>query len=178
MKLMDRITLLAKADAHGVVESLEDRALLLKQHVREAEMEVDRKRARLEALENEHRRIGEETERLSDRSAALEADIALAMNEDKEELARYAIKKLLPLRAAAERLESRGQQVGSEKDGLAEQLSAQQRELDELKNRVRADLAAAKQRAASDLDLGFDSYVVTDEDVEMELLRRRRGGAA
>ena len=49
IRLRDRITTLLKADAHGLVESLEERSLLLKQYLREAEIELNRKRARLEA---------------------------------------------------------------------------------------------------------------------------------
>ena len=43
LRLFDRIGLLLKADAHGVVESLEERSLLLKQYVREAEIELNQK---------------------------------------------------------------------------------------------------------------------------------------
>ena len=39
MKFFDRLTTLIKADAHGVVDALEERSLLLRQHVREAELE-------------------------------------------------------------------------------------------------------------------------------------------
>ena len=53
LKLFDRIATLLKADAHGIVESLEERTLLLKQYVREAELELNRKRARLDALREE-----------------------------------------------------------------------------------------------------------------------------
>jgi len=56
-KLFDRIATLVKADAHGVIESLEERALLLKQYVREAEIELNQKRARLEAVREEEKRL-------------------------------------------------------------------------------------------------------------------------
>ena len=44
MNLFDRISILMKADAHGVMESLEDRSRLLKQCLRDAEAELERKR--------------------------------------------------------------------------------------------------------------------------------------
>jgi phage shock protein A len=59
LKLFDRIARLVAADAHGVVESLEERSLLLKQYLREAELEVNRKRARLEAVREEEKRLRE-----------------------------------------------------------------------------------------------------------------------
>ena len=46
MKILDRMGLLMRADAHGVMDQLEERSLLLKQHLREAELELDHKRAR------------------------------------------------------------------------------------------------------------------------------------
>jgi phage shock protein A len=51
MRILDRMGLMIRADAHGVMDQLEERSLLLKQHLREAELELDRKRARLEARE-------------------------------------------------------------------------------------------------------------------------------
>lgn len=178
MKLFDRLTMLAKADAHGVVESLEDRALLLKQYVREAEIEVDRKRARVEALDAEHHRLTEEETRVAERMSALDADISLAMGEDKEDLARFSIKKLLPLRATADRIAIRLKHVSNERQNLGDMLASQERELDELKNRVRSHLATQAEAAANDSGNEYPIYHVTDEDVELELLRRQQGGAA
>ncbi|MEE8410107.1 MAG: PspA/IM30 family protein [Myxococcota bacterium] len=178
MKLFDRLAMLAKADAHGVVESLEDRALLLKQYVREAEIEVDRKRARVEALDAEHHRLSEEGARATERMRAIDADISLAMGEDKEDLARFSIKKLLPLRSTAERIQTRLEQVGTERQSLSDMLQSQQSELDELKHRVRSHLATQAEAAASDNSSESAAYHVTDEDVELELLRRQQGGVA
>ena len=64
MKILDRLTVLLKADAHGVLEQLEERSLLAKQHLREAELELSRKRVRCEALVEEARRMGDEAQRL------------------------------------------------------------------------------------------------------------------
>jgi phage shock protein A len=172
MRLFDRIAMLAKADAHGVVESLEDRSLLLKQYVREAEIEVDRKRARVEALGLEGKRLGDDQRRLEERIAALDADIGLALGEGQEDLARHAIKKLLPLRAGLTRAKERLVEVSEERSQLTALLQNQEEELDALKTRVRAHLATPQDAPA---DAAAD-YYVSDEDVEMELLRRRTKG--
>ena len=52
---VQRLNRLVRADAHGLLESLEDRSLLLKQHLREAELELQRKRARLSTLADQRR---------------------------------------------------------------------------------------------------------------------------
>ena len=99
LKLFDRITTLVKADAHGVVESLEDRALLLKQCVREAEIDLNRKRAELEALHDEEKRLRETQARREDEARALDEDVTLALAGGKDDLARFAIRRLLFARA-------------------------------------------------------------------------------
>ena len=92
IRLIHRINRLVAADAHGLVESLEDRALLLKQHLREAELELQRKRARVEALGEEERRIAATTKRIEDAIASNEHDAQLAFTEDRDDLARFSIR--------------------------------------------------------------------------------------
>ena len=99
MKILDRLTLLVKADAHGVLEQLEERSLLAKQHLREAELELQHKRARRTALAEEERRAAEDADRLEAAVARIDEDVRLALEREREDLARFAIRKLLPRRA-------------------------------------------------------------------------------
>ena len=57
MSLFDRMKTSVKADALGVIDALEDRRLLLRQCVRDAEAELGKKRAHLQALELDLRSI-------------------------------------------------------------------------------------------------------------------------
>lgn len=173
MGFLARLTTLAKADAHGVVDALEDKALLLRQHVREAAAEVDRKRCRLEALAAEDKDLRSEAERVGERAAALDEDVELALAGDKEDLARYAAAKLLPLRHGAARIERRLEELAGERRELEAQLAGQQAELERLEQRVRGYLA--RQGADGGGLAAFTDLAVTDEDVELELLRRRQG---
>ncbi len=173
-----RLRRLIQADAHGLVASLEDRAMLLRQHLREAEFEIERKRARLAALADEERRLGEDADRVAERVAALDEDTALALREDKEELARFSIRKLLPLREELAALRGRIREIGDERERLAPLLAEQEQQFEELRARVRAELARPP-AAGEDAD-PFAAPAVSDHDVEMELLRRRQaqGGTA
>jgi len=173
MKWIDRLTLMVKADAHGVLEQLEERSLLAKQHLREAELELDRKRARCEALEEEARRMREEDARLSAEIAALDEDVELALAGDKDELARFSVRKLLPKRRALEELRQRGAEVEDERQRLQSRLTAQEAQLDTLKRRVRSQLAAERHVDAA----GAPELPAADEEVELELLRRRTARA-
>ena len=174
MKWFDRLTTLVKADAHGVLEQLEERSLLAKQHLREAELEVTRKRARSEALEEETRRIADEVERIQAELASLDEDVELALTGGKDELARFALRRLLPKRRNLTALRQRGAEIAEERARLSAKLDAQERELEELERRVRARLGAESQAARGD---ALTEIPPADEEVEIELLRRARSRA-
>jgi phage shock protein A len=175
IKLCDRIATLLKADAHGVVESLEERSLLLKQYVREAEIALDQKRARFEALGEEEKHLQEALARRHEELGSLDEDVNLALDGGKEELARFAIRRLLPLQRAARALEAELRECAEAREALQERLEVQQEQLEALKARVRAELA--RQRESGD-ELGWLAEpAVADEEIELELLRRRTARA-
>lgn len=171
MHLFERITTLIKADAHGVVESIEDRRLLAKQLVRDAKVALDAKRTRIAELRSHQERLTQESKRLVAVMARLDEDVALAMERRNDELARAAIRKLLPLREADRRLNARLVTVHDEESRSIERLALQEQELEILKTRLQAELAA---EAAGRTEESFERPVITEDDVELELLRRRQ----
>ncbi len=171
MGLLTRMTTLLKADAHGVVDTVEDRSLLLKQHLREAESALAGKRARLGALGAEERDSREAVKRLTVEIKRLEEDVTLALDGDKEELARFALRKLLALRRRAEQLDQRGKHLREQREELEEQVAQQEVELTELRTKVKGFLARAR---AGDEDIRFVEPVIAEEEIEIELLRRRK----
>jgi phage shock protein A len=174
LRLFDRIGTLLRADAHGIVESLEERSLLLKQYVREAELELNRKRARLEAVREEEKQLHELLARRTDEIRGLDEDVALAIASGKDDLARFAIRRLLPRRAEVKALVARIAERAAEAQGLAERVELQQGQLDALRARVRAELA--REAPGIDASSWGGEAMVADEEVELELMRRR--GAA
>lgn len=176
MSFLTRVSTLLKADAHGMVDAVEDRALLLKQHLREAESEVGRKRARKDALESEQRELGEEAKRAEKEITRLEDDISLAMKGEKEDLARFAIKKLLTFRHRREQVKRQIQRVTEEREELVKALEKQERELEELRIRVQGYLA--KVRSQQEDEPCFVEPVIEEQDVELELLRRKQAAGA
>jgi phage shock protein A len=179
MSLWTRWTTLIRADAHGVVDALEDKALVLRQHLRDAAAELDRKRCQIEALDAEGQELAKEAARIARRIESLDRDVAMALAEGQDDLARYAVKKLLPLRHGAEEVERRRVEVKTEHAELGERLAEQEAEYQLLESRVQGHLARLEREREGGRAFGRE-LVVTDEDVELELLRRRRtaeGGA-
>jgi phage shock protein A len=172
MHLFDRITTLIKADAHGVVESLEERSLLLKQYVREAEIDLQRKRARLEMVHEEEQRLAEALARCEEEIRSLDEDVELALGGGKDELARFAIRRLLPRRSEAKALREELQQRRTEGEGLSTRLAVQEKQFESLRTRVRA--ALVHECEPDPTRAWLNEREVADEDVEIELMRRRQ----
>jgi phage shock protein A len=176
MSFLNRLATLAKADAHGVVDALEDKALLLRQHVREAGEELERKRSRIAALDTEEKDLVSRAAAISAKKASLDDDVRLALAEGEDDLARFAIKKLLPLDERLGSIGRRRETLAKERAELQEELGRQEAEYDELKERVRGYLASHGKdepwAAGADGDLCGAS--VADEEVELELLRRKK----
>ncbi len=169
MRVFERIGRMLRADAHGMMDQMEERSLVLRQHLREAEIEVARKRTSIEALDEERRDLREEGQRLESQVASLDADVELARSGDDPELARYAIRRLIPKKVALQKLFARAAELDVRRARSVERLEVQEVQLDELHPRVRANLA----RCEAD-GLPFEtSDSVTDEEIELELLRRR-----
>ena len=170
MRLFDRVSSLLKADAHGMLDQLEERGLLLKQHLREAEIELDHKRARLGALADEERRLAEEADTLATRVARLDEDVELALSGSHDELARFAVRRLLPGRRELAERRARLTELAAERERLADLLVGQEERFQALRVQVRARLARAT--PAPSWDTGPEPPEVPEEEVDLELLRR------
>src|SRR5262245_47796546 len=141
MKFWDRFRTTVRADAHGVIDALEDRALVLKQHLRDAEIEVQRKRAALATLERERVRLLKDRERARAEHARLDLDVELALAESQDELARRTLQRLLPLEQLDIRIGDRLDAIADEQRTLAPLLAQQENALAELTVRVGAFLS-------------------------------------
>jgi phage shock protein A len=172
MNFWNRMKTGLRADAHGIVDALEDEALLLRQHLRDAEAEVERKRARLVELEATTEKLTTERSRARAEAQRTDRDASFALSEGREDLARFALKQHLTETRKLERIDARHQVIVAERQKLEELLATQKAALDELKTRVHAHLSAREAPESS-----FDVPPVGEEQVELELLRRRRSAA-
>ncbi len=185
MAIMTRLLRLWKADLHGVMDQLEDKALLLKQCLREMEGSLHQKQARLAQLQGLREQLGrDQATRLQERER-LEADIALAVRKEKDEIARMLIRKRMLLEAAHAQLEGRRRHLEEEAQRLAQTISEQQGRYEQLKIKAAACCQQAEARtteeAAPAWDASAGSTPATEAEVELELMRRKealgQGGA-
>jgi len=173
VSLFRRFLHLARADAHGVLDSLEDRGLLLRQCLREAELELTRKRSRRDELDAALQLIARQHEQVAARSVQLDQDVKLALERGEEDLARFAIRRLIAHRRQAEGLDEAIRAHREEREQLAAKLDEQEIELEALRDRVRQALARERVAERDARDPEACAATVKDEEVEIELLRRR-----
>jgi phage shock protein A len=169
--LTQRIRTLLRADAHGLVESLEERSLMLKQYVREAELELVRKRARVDTLADEEKRLRDQLARCEDELRGADSDAGLAIDANQDELARFALRRVLTQRARERALRGEIAARAAERESIEERLREQELRFEALRSRVRSELVRPDE--VDDEWLGEPA--VADEQVELELMRRKRG---
>jgi phage shock protein A len=168
MSIFNRIKTNVRADAHGLIDALEDRRLLLKQCVRDAEAELVRKRAKLQLLEQDLRQLEREEKATASELSSFELDARTALAAGNDELSRYALKAVLVRRARQRRQVERREELSRAQGELTRTLAEQSERFEALKERVNAELLAESGEGP-----GARAEVVTDEQVELELLRRK-----
>lgn len=185
MAIMTRLLRLWKADMHGVMDQLEDKALLLKQCLREMENSLRQKQARLEQLRRNLEQLANHQVQRVQEQERLDADIALALRKEKDEIARLLIRKRMLLAATGANLEGQRRHLEEESQRLAQTVAEQQGQYEQLKIKAAAHCRQAEQRAMDEpISLWSESAgppPVTEEEVELELMRRKetlsQGGA-
>lgn len=168
MSLFKRIKTNVQADAHGVIDALEDRALLLKQYLREAEADLAKKRGRLLLLEQDLRALERDEKATASELGAFELDAETALAAGNDDLSRYALKATLVRKARQRRQAERREELTRQRAELEKVVAEQSERYEQLKERVDAELAAA----SGENPYGA-SETVSDEQVELELMRRK-----
>ncbi len=177
MSIMTRFVRLCKADIHGVMDQMEDKGLLLKQHLRDMQEELDRKDARLAgmlALRDETER---EKERRSRECEALEQDLALAVAKEKDDIARSLIRKIRPLTQHRDELERHVQALDRDIAQFRTALHEQRLLYEQLRLKASEHLRRAERQEWEKAIAGTVPHSLCSEpaeaEVELELMRRK-----
>ena len=182
MGILSRVIRLCKADLHGVMDQLEDKDLLLKQHLREMQAAMAGRQARIDQLEEALRSGQGDRAMHAKQLQVLEEDLDLAVARGKDDIARMLIRKLIPMRkrvaCMTHRLEAMTGQVDEERDRLGVQRLA----YDDIRQRV----AAVRERARNAevmADMGpigmrSPQLAPSEEEIEWELMQRKEAASS
>lgn len=136
MGIMTRLLRLCRADVHGVMDQLEDKKLLFKQHLREMETGLDYKEQQISVLAQHIGRLISRVTRHTEEMGNLEKDLTLALEKNKDDIARALIRKRRALATASSHLKERVEAATNEKTQLSDTLVHQRRQYETLKAKV------------------------------------------
>jgi len=182
MGILSRAVRLCKADLHGVMDQMEDKDLLLRQHLREMQAALAERQSRIDQLEETHRAGKRNRSRVAQQLQHLEEDLDRAVARGRDDIARMLIRKVFPMRKSLAQVDQRLEETAQHLDEDQDCLGAQRLAYEETRHRM----AAARERARSaalmpDMDpaeAGEHSWAPSEEEIEWELLQRKEAAGS
>lgn len=177
MSIMTRVIRIFWADLHGVMDKIEDKGLLLKQYMRELELDLQRKKERIDQLADNARHAQADQNKCKQEVQNLERDLECAIRKAKDELARLLIRKKCVRQKQCVWLKSRHDSLWQEYDQLSTLLEHQKLRYDAMK--VQAATFDVKtgsgDRLGTTSNPAFEDgrFCVSEEDIELELMQRK-----
>ena len=177
MGIMTRMLRLCKADVHGVMDQLEDKGLLLKQYLREMETSLGHKEQQVSALSQRIDRLNGQFDHHGEEMDKLEQDLILALNKEKDDIARMLIRRRRALETGSRHLKEQVEVMSQEKIHLLETLATQRLQYETLSARANTYCCQSGdclfETASHPQTDTIHAAAPSDEDIELELLTRK-----
>lgn len=174
MAIITRLSRLFQADAHAVLDLLEEPDVLLRHSVREMEQAVADEAAAIKRLRGQRQRTSNQLTELRSALEQTDQELDLCFANDKDELARTFVRRKLELAASIRTVEQRGQELERRLEDREASHRVNQARLDGI--REKAELVL--DRGAESVDRASPPAGVSEEDVEVALLREKQRRAA
>ena len=176
MPLVQRISRLIRADAHAVLDRIEEPDEMLRQAIRDMQSAIAENE---QEQQEQQQRIAELTAqkgRAESLLVTLQSELDLCLDEDKVELARDVIRKKLGVERRLQALEADEGRRQDDLAALGTVLDEQRRTFDTLKQKA----AVFLNDRSSSLERSQDRQHadVSDSDIEIALLREQRRRAS
>jgi len=177
MGIMKRVVKIFKADVHGVMDQLEDEGLLLKQHLRDMAEALSLKEVKLNKMLVSRKQAQQEYDKYRQQSQALEQDLAVAVQKNKDEIARMLIRKIKPLDSLQDEIAVRIRNLDQEISYCRGHLDQQRLHYDRLKHRSMDFFHKTSmhgwQKDQAEIDQAAKYGELSKEEIELELLKRK-----
>lgn len=182
MGIITRIVRICKADIHGVMDQMEDKGLLLKQHLRDMEKALSQKEGRLKKLMAARRQTLQELDKFQGDIEKIEQDLTVSIEKGRDDIARMLIRKLKPMTLHKDELQRHIEVVDREIDQMQETVEKQRRQYEQFQLKSKA---FDHKREQQEWEKHMSSIVperispdIPDEEVELELIQRKEALAS
>jgi phage shock protein A len=177
MTIMTRFMRLCRADIHGVMDQLEDKGLVLKQYLRDMEKELDLKEAGLKKMMASRDQMRREHQKYTLEGSKIEQDLTMAIEKNKDDIARALIKKVKPLNDHREELARHIETLGHEISQFEEGIQEQRLQYEQLQLRSSEYFRSLERRQWEQAMTSAVPQGVlrepSQEEIELELLQRK-----
>lgn len=177
MGLLTRVLRICKADIHGVMDQLEDKALLLKQYLRDMAEALEQKEAGLKKMNLSRSKALRKRDKYNQDIEKLEQDLEVAIKREKDNIARLLIKNLKPLTKLRDNIERHIGTLDHEIAQFKDCIDQQRLQYEQLKHRATEYFHQAEQKewekTLTDFIPAGISQELTEEEVELELIQRK-----
>ena len=176
MTIMSRIERLFKADAHGVLDWLEDPEAILKQSVRDMEAEIARGEQRLADLNRKADRLRAFVSTVEAKCSELETQIDICFEEDNPDLARTFIRRKLEAEKRLKTANGLLADVVAKQEAQQQKLKQQREQLEAIVEKMQLFVENACETTPQEPSSVFEtaSVAVSDEEVEIAFLHEKR----
>jgi len=177
MGMLTRVVRIFKADVHGVMDQLENRELLLKQHLRDMAESLNLQEVKLNKMLASRKQAQQEHDKYRQQSQTLEQDLAVAIHKDRDDIARMLIRKIKPLDSLREEIADGIRNLDEEILYCRERLDRQRLQYDRLKHRslefFHKTSMSGWQKDLSQIVPDGKFGDPSEQEVELELLKRK-----
>lgn len=177
MALITRFTRLFQADIHAVLDRIEEPDVLLSQAIREMEEDIARDEQSIRVLRHDLRQVSGQQDDIDKTENELHGELDVCLNSGSEDLARAVIRRKLQANQMNRTLNRKHKSITDSLSDLDNRLT---------ENRERLSVMHQKSELLSDNEITAHPEpfwvpgpaVVSDEDVEVALLREKQRRAA
>ncbi len=176
MPMINRLTRLFRADMHAVLDGIEEPDLLLRQALREMDEALSDASRKLELNRQQRAALVRRQQEISSTLVKVDEELELCLNADNEVLARVLLRRRLEGERMAAHMQRQTSRLDADIEKAQQALEQQRAQFDQLRAQ------AQMQSPTTDADVGAgpwsaEQFSVSDADVELALLRARRGRA-
>ncbi len=175
MKLMKRLNKLITADAHAVLDSIEDPHALLKQAIRDMAAVIEEDELSLKQTSLHIEQLNQQAKLLDSEQNKFNQDLDLCLQSGNEELARSVVKKKLYLAQRITLNQKNAQSANEKKKLLETQIAANQEQYQLIAQQAEVLLTQLKsqeknEKVSNQVKL---NQVITEADIDIALLNEK-----
>lgn len=172
MALVKRISQLFTADAHAVLDMIEDPLTLLKQAIRDMEAAIQTQQKKLSIEKNKLSQHESKQTKAQQELSLIDNDLDLCFDEKNETLARSLVKKKIFIKRVLQNLKEAIERTQETIANQSKQLQTNQARFESMQQQ--AELLA-NQQSEIDAQSNFDSFNnVSEEEIEIALLNEKK----